>query len=73
MTPDITFEQYCAYVTTLDKKSLIERLLHFEGPIKLDFTAEYLGGLDTDKLRHILLAAVVTVEQKKAAKGCAGG
>lgn len=65
MTPDIMFEQYCAYVTTLNKIELMDRLLHFDGPIKLDFTAEYLESLDTDKLRHILLAAVVTVERKK--------
>jgi hypothetical protein len=65
MTPDIMFEQYCAYVTTLNKKELMERLLHFDGPIRLDFTAEYLESLDTDKLRHILLAAVLTVERKK--------
>lgn len=67
MTPDISFEQYCAYVTSLNKDELIDRLLHFDGPIKLDFTEAYLSSLDTDKLRHILLAAVITVERKKAA------
>ncbi len=67
MTPDISFEQYCAYVTSLTKDELIDRLLHFDGPIKLDFTEAYLKGFDIDKLRHILLAAVITVERKKAA------
>lgn len=67
MTPDISFEQYCAYVTSLNKDELIDRLLHFDGPIKLDFTEVYLSTLDIDKLRHILLAAVITVERKKAA------
>lgn len=67
MTPDISFEQYCAYVTSLTKYELIDRLLHFDGPIKLDFTEAYLDALDIDKLRHILLAAVITVERKKAA------
>ena len=67
MTPDISFEQYCAYIATLDKHEIEDRLLHFDGPIKLDYTREYLDTLDVDRLRHILLAAVVTVEKKKAA------
>jgi len=66
MTPDISIEQHCAYIATLDKSEIEDRLLHFKGPIKLDFTREYLNTLDIDKLRHILLAAVVTVERKKA-------
>ena len=67
MSPDITFEQACSYIMTLSKAELKDRLLHFEGPIKLDFTDEYLEGLGLDRLRHILLAAMVTVERKHAA------
>ncbi len=67
MAPDISFEQYCAYVTSLNKVEVKDRLLHFDGPIKMDFTEEYLEGLDIEKLRHILLAAVVAVERKKVA------
>jgi len=33
----------------------------------MDFTDEYLETLDIDKLRHILMAAVVTAQMKKAA------
>lgn len=66
MSPDISFEQACSYIMTLDKAELKERLLHFEGPIKMDFTDEYLDGLGIDRLRHILLAAMVTVDRKKA-------
>lgn len=65
MTPDISFEQYCAYITTLDKNAVKDRLLHFDGPLKMDFTPDYLDTLDLDKLRHILVAAVVTVQMKK--------
>ncbi|MBC8378974.1 MAG: hypothetical protein H8E62_07360 [Planctomycetes bacterium] len=67
MAPTLSFEQYCAYITSLSKSEIIDRLLHFDGPIKMDFTDVYLKSLDVDKLRHILLAAVVTSEQKKAA------
>ncbi len=66
MSPDISFEQACSYIMTLSKDELKDRLLHFEGPIKLDFTDEYLGTLAVDRLRHILLAAMVTVERKRA-------
>lgn len=65
MSPDISFEQACSYIMSLSKNELKDRLLHFEGPIKLDFTSEYLTGLTIDRLRHILLAAMITVEQKR--------
>ncbi len=67
MAPSLSFEQYCAYITSLNKTEIIERLLHFDGLIRMDFTEEYLKSLDVEKLRHILLAAVVTSERKKAA------
>ncbi|MHC4552980.1 MAG: hypothetical protein ACYSUT_09495 [Planctomycetota bacterium] len=51
---------------TLKKSELTESLLHFDGPLKLDFTDEYLQALPLDRLRHILLAAMVTVERKRA-------
>ncbi len=67
MAPDISFEQYCAYITSLNKAEVKDRLLHFEGPMKIDFTDEYLESQDVERLRHILLAAMVTVEGKKVA------
>lgn len=66
MSPDISFEQACSYIMTLNKTELKERLLNYKGPIKLDFTDEYLDILGVDRLRHILLAAMVTSERKKA-------
>ena len=69
MSPEISFEQACAYIMTLDQTELIDRLLHFDGPIKLDFTRAYLAQLAPDRLRHILLAAMVTVEHKKTLAG----
>lgn len=67
MTPDISFEQYCTYIASLGKNEVMQRLLHFDGPLKMDFTEEYLDTLDVDKLRHILMAAVMVAKQKKVA------
>lgn len=67
MAPDISFEQHCSYITSLSKAEITERLLYFEGPIKMDFTREYLDSLNIDNLRHILLAAMMMVERKKVA------
>lgn len=65
MAPDISLEQYSAYIETLDKNELEYRLLHFDGPLKMDFTKDYLDTLDVCKLRHILMAAAVTAAAKK--------
>lgn len=65
MAPDISFEQYCAYVTSLNKEELMDCLLHFEGPKWMDFTKDFLEKQNIEKLRHILLAAVFTTNQKK--------
>lgn len=67
MTPDISFEQYCAYISTLGINEVKDHLLHFDGPLNMDFTKEYLDTMDIEKLRHILVAAMVTVELKKKA------
>ncbi len=48
----------------LDRRDLIDRLLHFPGTFKFDFTPEYVEGLSTDELRHILMAAYLHAYQK---------
>ena len=64
MLPDIDFETVCAAVAGMSKREVKERILHFDGPLHLDFTEEYLNCLDLDKLRHILLAALITSRRK---------
>ncbi len=66
MSADFYFEKMCSRITAMSKQQIIRRLLHFNGPIKLDFSRDYLEKLSADRLRHILLAAVVTVERKRA-------
>jgi len=66
MSASFSFEKMCSKIASMSKREVIRRLLNFDGPIKLDFTRDYLEKLSTDRLRHILLAAVVTVNQKRA-------
>ena len=66
MPSKFSFEKMCSKIASMSKREVIRRLLNFDGPLKLDFTADYLEKLSTERLRHILLAAVVTVNQKRA-------
>ena len=50
----------------MNRSEVILRLTHFDGPVNLDFTSEYLETLSAEKLRHILLAAEVTGRRKRA-------
>jgi hypothetical protein len=51
------YESLIVEVSTLDRPALIERLAHFPGNLRLDFTEEFLIRCDDDRLRHLLLAA----------------
>jgi len=46
-------------IAELSREEVIKSLLNFPGTFKFDFTREYLQGLDTDQLRHMLLAAYI--------------
>jgi hypothetical protein len=61
-----SFEKTCSNIASMGKREVIRDLLNFDGPIKLDFSADYLEKLSTDRLRHILLAAFVTANRKHA-------
>ncbi len=52
------YEQIAAEVCCLDRTDLVERLTHFDGPVKLDFTVEVLSRYSTDRMRHLLAAAI---------------
>lgn len=66
MHSEFSFEQSCLAIAVMDKQEVIMQLLGFQGPLKLDFTRDYLESLPVDRLRHILLAAVVTANRKCA-------
>jgi hypothetical protein len=66
MSAGFSFEKTCSKIASMSKREVIRRLLNFDGPIKMDFSVDYLEKLSTDHLRHILLAAFMTVNRKHA-------
>ncbi|MFZ9010264.1 MAG: hypothetical protein ACO20W_00045 [Anaerohalosphaeraceae bacterium] len=66
MAASFSFEKTCSKIASMGKREVIRRLLNFDGPIKMDFSADYLEKLSTERLRHILLAAFVTINRKRA-------
>lgn len=59
MAPSELFEEAAASLTALNKDELKSRIRNFRGRFKLDFTEDYLNNISVDKLRHILLAAII--------------
>ncbi|MHC5059575.1 MAG: hypothetical protein ACYTFK_00605 [Planctomycetota bacterium] len=59
MASNKSFEQTASIINSLNKSQIKDRLMHFKGSFKFDFTEAYLDSLSTDNLRHILLAATL--------------
>lgn len=53
------FEREATSIAALGRHELTRRIRNFTGRFKLDFTEDYLNRLSVDRLRHILLAAVM--------------
>ncbi|OHB59558.1 MAG: hypothetical protein A2173_03930 [Planctomycetes bacterium RBG_13_44_8b] len=53
------FEKTSTSIATLGRDELKEQIKNFKGRFKLDFTEDYLNNLSVDRLRHILLAALI--------------
>jgi hypothetical protein len=62
MAPKRYFEQTATSITSLDRDELKRRIKNFRGRFKLDFTEDYLNNLSVDRLRHILLAALINAK-----------
>ncbi len=56
------FEQTATSIASLGKDELKRRIRNFRGRFRLDFSEEYLDGLSADRLRHILLAAMINAK-----------
>jgi hypothetical protein len=54
------FEQAASAIAQLNRDQLTSRIKNFHGRFKLDFSGDYLANQSVDRLRHILLAAVMT-------------
>jgi hypothetical protein len=55
-------ERTTVAIASLGPNELKKRIKRFHGRFKLDFTDDYLNKLSTDRLRHILLAAVLNAK-----------
>ena len=58
------YDKQATTIATLKKNELKKRIKNFQGRFKLDFTDEYLNKLSDDRLRHILLAALINAGPK---------
>jgi len=59
MTAKEYFEREATSIAALGRNELKRRIRNFKGRFKLDFTDDYLNNLTVDRLRHILLAALI--------------
>ncbi len=55
-------EKQVTSVAALGRDELKRRIRNFRGRFKLDFTEDYLNKISVDRLRHILLAALINVK-----------
>ncbi len=53
------FDREITSITALGRNELTRRIRGFRGRFKLDFTEDYLDNISVDRLRHILLAALI--------------
>jgi len=53
------YEREATSIAALGRHELESRIRNFRGRFKLDFTPAYLNKLSVDRLRHILLAALM--------------
>jgi hypothetical protein len=58
MTSGQVYESLVSEVGSLGREAMIARLVNFEGPLRLDFTEEFLAGKSTEEIRHLLMAAL---------------
>jgi len=57
-------EREATSIAALRRHELERRIKNFRGRFKLDFTEDYLNRLSVDRLRHILLAAVMNARSR---------
>ncbi|MFC1760511.1 hypothetical protein ACFL6U_00340 [Planctomycetota bacterium] len=62
MAPRWSLEQITASISGMGKSELKKRIRGFKGRFRLDFTDDYLNQATADRLRHILLAAMINAK-----------
>ena len=63
--PDANPDDVYTLVCGMDRDQLTNTLLHLESKVHVDFTPDYLAGLSTDKLRHLLWTAILCLTPAK--------
>lgn len=58
-------ERTATSIGGLDRTQLKRRIKNFRGRFKLDFTDDYLDAVSLDRLRHILLAALISAKSRQ--------
>ena len=58
------FEREASSIAALGRHELEGRIKNFRGRFKLDFSEDYLNRISVDRLRHILLAAVMNARPR---------
>lgn len=56
------FDQTVGSIAVLGRDELKKRIMSLRGRFKLDFSEEHLNSLSVDRLRHILLAALINTK-----------
>ena len=59
------FERSATSIAALSRNQLKRRIKGFRGRFRLDFTDDYLDNISLDRLRHILLAALITTKPRR--------
>lgn len=62
MSPNKPIEQLAVEVNHFDRKRCIKELCHFDS-FALDFTPEFFQKMSVEKLRHVLMAALITAHK----------
>ena len=58
------FEKLATSLATLGRDELKKRIRNFRGRFRLDFSDDYLDSISLDRLRHILLAALINAKAR---------
>ncbi len=58
MGSDETYQRICDHVSGMDRDAVTQDLLHFPGDLILDFSEDYLAACTTEKMQHLLVAAM---------------
>src|SRR4030042_216678 len=56
------FGEIAGNIASLSREQLKQRIKTFHGPFPLDFTEDYLDAVSIDRLRHVLLAAMIVAK-----------